>query len=511
MDVLKQLTTQISATWGRWDRMQRVATVAVVCLCIAGMAGVSMWASAREFVTLTNKLTPTQAHEIASALQAEGLEYQLNFSGSAVSVPVGDISKARLAIKEIGHEVADEDGDAGMGWWADPSQQRSRQQRAQEDRLAASIEQMRSVRAATVHITHSERSPFIREQLPAKASIVLQLADGSTFSGNDAQAIVSLVSHAVENLDPENTMIVDTKGHVLSSRDSIGGDVNGQLEFQRKLEMDLSSKAEALLAAVLGHGRAVVRVTADVDFTETNRARTSYDPDSKVKSRESISTESTRGESRRSGASGVASNTGASGSSGLAADSEIETIDTEYQNTEIIDTIYEAPGTIVRITVAAVVELPEVEASEDVTEIDAAASITNEQVENIIKQAVGFDTERGDQIEVLATKMTGIPEVASAPGWITSLKQLAPFASSASLGIASIIALFLGLKVIGRLKPVVVEVDRQQRIDPEVREQLADLSEEILQHPEAVSTVLAGWLSDQNSSADENKSARRAA
>lgn len=513
MDVLKQFQSQLGKLWSSWDRSQRIGIVVVACLCVVGVTGLSMWASTQEFVTLTNNLTPAQAHEVVSALQAEGIEYELNFSGSAVSVPIGNLSQARLAIKETGQEAVAADGSMADGFWADPGEQRSRQQRAQERRLAASIEQMQSVKSATVHISQGDASPFIRDQSPAKASIVLQLTQGSGFSGTEARAVVSLVSHAVENLDPENTMIVDTDGHVLSANDAIGDDVTGQLDFRRKLENDLSTKAEAMLAPILGPGRAVVRVTADVDFTETNTARTTYDPDTKVKTRESISTESTRGDSQRTGSTGTASNIGSPGASGGGAESEIETIETEYQNTEIIDTVREAPGKLVRITVAAVVELPDAdtEAGDDPT-ATAVGAITSLQIENIIKQAVGFDDSRDDQIEVLAAKMSGMPDFAAPASWMTSVSDLTPLISSASLGIASIIALFLGLKLIGKLKPVVVEVERTETIDPEVRERLADLSEEILQHPEAVSTVLAGWLSDQESTKTPGgQTARKAA
>ena len=175
MNLIKQLLTQLSDIWSRWDRMQRIGIVAVACLCAAGTIAISMWAATKEFVTLSNSLTPAQAHEVVSVLQAEGIEYQLNFSGSAVSVPVNDVSRARLAVKEIGQDVVEDDSDFGGGLWSDPSQQRSRQQRAQERRLATSIAQLQSVRAATIHITQHEASPFIRDQTPTKASVVLQL------------------------------------------------------------------------------------------------------------------------------------------------------------------------------------------------------------------------------------------------------------------------------------------------------------------------------------------------
>ena len=307
-------------------------------------------------------------------------------------------------------------------------------------------------------------------------------------------------------------MIVDTDGHVLSTHDALGADVTGQLEYVRRLESGLSAKAEAMLAPILGHGRAVVRVSADVDFTETSTARTFYDPDGKVKSRESISTESSRGQSPGSGETGTASNVGLSGKGGQGTLSDVETIETEYQNAETVDTIREAPGRINRLTIAAVVELPETSADADPATGSTGPVFTREQVEGIIKQAVGFDESRNDEIEVLAGKMTGIPDLSASIGWMDSLEQLAPLARSASLGIASVIALFLGLMMIRRLKPVVVEVERRESLDPEVRARLADLSEEILQHPEAVSTVLAGWLADQNANAGKtDSSSRRAA
>ncbi|MEZ6130569.1 MAG: flagellar basal-body MS-ring/collar protein FliF [Planctomycetaceae bacterium] len=513
MDLIKQLTTQLTQIWTRWTVVQRIGMVVVTCLCVSGVVMVGIWASTKDFVTLTNSLTPAQAHEIVSTLEAEGIEYELNFSGSAVSVPVADVSRARLAIKELGHDVAQTDDEFGSGLFTDPTQQRSRAQRALERRLALSIMQMQSVRSATVHLTMSEQSPFIREKTPTKASVVLQLAPGNMFSSTDSRAIVSLVSHAVENLNPEDTIIVDTDGHVLSESDALGGDVSGQLEFRRKLEAGLSAKAEAMLTPVLGHGRAIVRVTADIDFTEKNTARTSYDPDGKVKTRESISTETTRGPGGSSAGAGTSSNVGSlTLGSSSTSESDVETIDTEYQNTETVDTIREAPGQIRRLTIAAVVQLPDPADKEEATAATAAVpEITQAQVEKIIRQAVGFDETRSDEIEVLAAKMTGVPDLMAPAGWTETVRDLSPLVGSVSLIVASVIALFLGMKMIGRLKPVVVEVDRRQTLDPETRARLADISDEIRENPDAVSTVLAGWLAGQTKQTVGKPAARKAA
>lgn len=511
MDAILKLFNQLKDIWAGWSRARKIGISVVSSLSLIACYLVVSYASRQEFVTLVSELSPADAHEIVSTLESEGIDYRLNFSGSAVSVPIPDVSRARLAIKETGRDVDEEAGGFGESLWTDPAQQRLRQQRALERRLAGSIAQLSTVRSATVHITQGEKSPFIREEIPSKASIVLQLTPGSIFSGADAQAIVSLVSHAVENLAPEDTMIVDTDGHLLSGGDDVGGDVSGQLEYRRMLERSLSSKAEAMLASLLGPGRAVVRVSADIDFTEKNTARTTYDPEQKAKIRESISSEKTTG-AQNSAAAGTASNTGPLRLGGGNSDSNTETIETEYQNSEVVDTIREVPGTITRLTVAAVVELPEAAGDDSASGQTPAPVITKDQVEKIIMQAVGFDAARADEIEVMAAKMAGVPDLVVPGGWSSTLETLAPLARSASLGIAAIVALILGTMSIRRLKPVVVEVERNESLDPELRQRLADLSERMRQNPEAVSTVLANWLGKTDESdGDVDQQAQKAA
>jgi flagellar M-ring protein FliF len=500
MDALRQLQARVFRVWQGWDRRQRVAIVLSTVVTIVALMLLGKWASTREFATLANGLTPSEAHEAVSALQSEGIVYELNFSGSAISVPVNEISRARLALKQIGQEVAVDDSESAMEWWADPAQQRARQQRNLEKRLAKSITDMKSVRAATVHITSQDSSPFIRDQTPAKASIVLELESSAQFTAADSQAIISLVSHAVENLDPENTVIVDTDGHALSSPDVVGADVAGQLEFRRKMETDLARKAESLLIPMLGEGRAIVRVTADLDFTESTRAVTTYDSEGKAKQRETITTESSKGGGPGAGAAGnvyTVSQTSAPAATGT--ESDVENIDTTFLVPETTDTIREAPGKIKRLTVAAVVDLTGNQPAGETggTAAGSPPAIAKADVEKIIREAVGLDESRNDSIEVMTASLPSVIDHDPPAGWGGLVGELTPLAGSISLGLASLVALFLGLRMVNRLKPVVVEVTRSETLDPEVQTRLASLTTEIMKHPDAVSTVLAGWLSGQ--------------
>jgi len=511
MDTFKLFTQQVSNIWSRWTVLQRAGIGAVVGVCVLGFAGILFWASAQEYVTLVDHLTPVRAHEVVSALEAEGIDYKLNFAGSAVSVPTRDVNVARIALKEVGLDVQ-QDEETELGFFTDPMQQKSRQHRALEKRIASSIQQMTAVKGATVHLTLPDPSPFIRDQSPPKASVILQLANQGQFTSVDARAVASLVSHSVENLDPENTTIIDTDGRVLSSSDSMAGDVGGQLEYRRRFESDLASKAEAMLLPLLGPGRAVVRVSADIDFTEKSTSKHTYDPDTKVKKSETIETTTTRGRINGSaGKPGTASNVGSDRGSDINGDSsQTEKIETEFENTEIVDTIRELPGTLQRLTVAAVVELPENSDSTDASAAAVTAVVTKDQIEGIIKQAIGFDADRNDQIEVVAGKLLGYEPPVIPTGWAATWQSLEPYLGTIALVLATLVTLVVGLLIVKKLKPIVVEVDRRNNIDPEMRARLADLTDEIRSNPEVVSTVFSAWLSGE-AQTSETKDVRKAA
>lgn len=511
MDFLNKLTSQLLSLWNRWSITQRAGMVVALAASAATIVGVSFWATTPEYVFLSDHLSPQQAAEAVSTLETNNISYRLNYSGSAISVSRKDLSRARLALKDIAVVGGDEPAAVSEGIWSDPTLHQARMTRNLEQRLARTIMQMNSVRSATVHLTQGESSPFVRDRTAAKASVILDLQPKAVFSGADARGIVALVAHSVENLTPENVTVLDTAGRLLSSAQGVDADVTGQLSYRNHLEADLASKAETILTQMLGPGRAVVRVTADIDFTATQRKEIRYDPESKVKVSETIHSESQAGGSRPSGGpAGAASNLDPlvfkSGSGGAA--NKVESNTTTYENAKTEDTVHQAPGRITRLTVAAVVQLPQAPAAAD-GQAAATAAVTRDQVENIIKQAVGFDSSRSDAIEVVSAPLTGNADLFQPPPSGSSWQDYTPLLRNISLALGSLVALVLGLMVIRRMQPIVVETESKGSLPTDVVLRLATLSQQARDNPEAVATVIRAWL-DQPA-AKEQKLQKRAA
>jgi flagellar M-ring protein FliF len=493
------LIQQLRSFWNRASKTVRAGVVVTAVLCLAAMAGVGIWSSRQEYVPIANNLGPAAAAEIVSKLDTEGIPHKLNFSGSAVLVPQTQWNKARLALGDLaGPELPNANG-INESLLSDPSLNHFKILRHKETALARTIMRMTGVENATVHISQPDPSPFVRDARPTTASVVLQVKRNVNFTREQAASIVALMANSVEGLDADQVTVVDTSGRVLSSTLSAAeADIISQYEYRRKLEADLAAKAELMLAQMLGPGKAVVRVTADVDFTRTSRELVTYDPELKVKKRETISKSTTTGADRTAGGpAGASSNLDPNGANNPAANRPVadkkEENTTEYETPKTVDSIQQAAGAIKRLTVAAMVDLSPMK-EEGAT---GAEAVTKEQVLALLRSAVGLDEQRKDQIEVLVTKLPGaaVPEpiaALGAPRW----DHVSQLLRNASLGVASLVSLVLGWLLLRRFRPA----PRPSVLDPAERaRRIAELSDQALANPEAVARIIDVWLKQAGS------------
>ncbi len=295
---------------------------------------------------------------------------------------------------------------------------------------------------------------------------------------------------------------------MLSSASGYGeGEVESQFEFRRRLEADLAAKASVLLAQMLGEGRGMVRVSADIDFTSLQRTETVYDPNLKVRTQENIrSFQRTTANRALGGPVGTEANLGSNAGTSLAQSTPSKETEEEntttYENAKTVDVVKQAPGKIQRLTVAVMADLTDA-ITHTQTQAAAAGSIppdasaiSKDSIAAIVKQAVGFDASRGDQIEVLITQFAPV----SADDDALVVTQQWDFINSilrnASLGVASIVALILGVLTLKKMRPVTIQLDGVGAGDDGRDALLASLSQRIQQNPKAMQTILSAWLNE---------------
>jgi len=197
-----------------------------------------------------------------------------------------------------------------------------------EGELSRTIGRLEQVQSATVKIAMPEEELFTSEQAPTTAGVVLALKAGAALEPGQVKGIKRLVANAVPNLDPKNVTVTDSQGNIL---DAAGDEVSGasaaakRLAIEQQYEQSVQQRLDAMIAAVLGPGKAVVQVDASLDLDKVTTDEETYDPKSSTPLQTETTDERLDSEGGAPGAAaGAATNTpggatfpaGAAGSTG---------------------------------------------------------------------------------------------------------------------------------------------------------------------------------------------------
>jgi len=347
------------------------------------------WVSTPTYGVLYSGLDEKDASKVVEELEATGVAYKLESGGTTILVPESKVYDTRLALSAsgvpsggvVGYELMDK-----QGFTTSEFRQRVDYQRALEGELTRTLIAIEGVESAAVHLAIPEESLFTDDQKAARASVLLHTS--GELGDETVQGVVNLVASSVPDLTPENVTVADDKGHVLSAPGGGGGAVTDrQMRHTETLEAQKAAEAETMLAQAFGAGHAVVRVSADVNFDESEQQTESYDPESQVAVRESTATETFTGTgSPPGGVLGVDGTAVESG--GSDTNYEKNETSTEFGVNRTVTTAKSTPGAIERLTVAVL--------------LDGSAKPVpdREQVEQLVAAAVGLDPERGDSIVV---------------------------------------------------------------------------------------------------------------
>ncbi|QDG51329.1 flagellar M-ring protein FliF [Persicimonas caeni] len=485
MERLARFREQLAETFGRLSLPQKVGLAAVSLLTIAALLWITLSATGEPHRTLYSDLTEETASKIVAELEAQQIPYELR-GPTTITVPRDRLYDARLHLAGVG--LPDEEG-AGYELFDEAEfgmtsfTQKVNYQRALENELARTIRSIASVRAARVHLVMPEDALFEDEQKDPTASVVLSLRAGRAPEEAQIRSIRYLVASAVEGLDPSQVTLVDDNGSLLArgSGDMAMDGGGSHYEMGRKLEDDLERRLKTLLAPLVGPEHVRISVNAEIDTAQVRETSEEYDPE-KTAVRSEKRSEETRlqGGDQAAGAPGAATNLPGRQNAQVGAETSSSTVADEVVNYEVSKKVRSVTQTgfgIKRLSVAVVLdeglekaagaaggkgeeaqegeEGEEAEEGEDAAAAAAVAALpSQERVEALVKSAIGFDAERGDQVQVAyetfrPLNVSGEPE----PAWYLApdfLLVLARYLVLLALGLA--LLLFVVRPIVAALR-----------------------------------------------------------
>lgn len=417
-DIVLQNFQSLTAT-------QRMGVLLLLALAIAAIPVLALMGKEPDMVVLFSKLEQEDVQAIAMNLEGQRVPYKVVDTGDAIKVPSDRVHQLRLDMAAlglpessgVGFEIFDR---VGLGVTQFVQQMNYR--RALQGELARTISQIAEVNRARVHLVIPERRLFSSEQKPAQAAVVLTLKRGSALKQSQVQGITHLVASSVEGLEVAQVTVVDSHGQVLSAQpqDQESQLTASQMDIQRGVEQDLEQRVQTMLDQVLGRNKSVVRVSAPLEFRQVEVTEETYDPESQVVRSEQRSQEKVlenNASGAPSGVPGTRSNipndaSPESGTSPTEAKRKNETVN--YELNRKVSKIVEPTGSIKRLSVAVLVDgtYEPAEAGADGEGTQQYVPRPQEEIEKligIVKKAVGFSEERGDQIEVVNTPFEAQP------------------------------------------------------------------------------------------------------
>lgn len=400
----------------------RIAAMGVVAVMILGFfAFIMVRSTTPQLAPLYTNLEFDDSAAIIAELGGMGIPYEIRNEGATLLVPRDQITTIRMSLAQdglpargqVGYEIFDNQSTLGATSFV----QNINHIRALEGELARTIGGLSRVQSARVHLVLPERELFRRDIQEASASIVLTVR--GQLSAGEIRAVQHLVASAIEGLSPNAVSIVDSSGSLLASGSGEGEvSITAQAVEERTLgvETRMRSRLEELLASVVGLGRARVQVSAELDLNRSTRTSETFDPDGQVV--RSTQTVETGDQSNGPGGAGQvtvanelpgASEQGGEGGTQSSSSSLEETLNYEISSTT--ETQVTEAGSIKRMSVAVVVD--------GVYTYDAAGNAIYEprpqaeldQITALVRTAMGYDADRGDQIEVINMQFAERPGI----------------------------------------------------------------------------------------------------
>lgn len=411
---------------------QMVLLVGVAASVALGLA-IFLWSQSPSYTQLYGDLDERDASQVVEALASAGIEYRLSANG-AVMVPASRVHEARLELAAsglpegtgIGLEMIKEPSGFGTSQFME----NARYQHALESELAKTIRSVRSVQDARVHLALPKQTAFMRNREGASASVLLNLYSGRQLEPEAADAIVHLVASSVPNLMAKDVTLIDQHGRMLSNNGERSGYAltSAQFEHQRMVEETLRQRVVDLLTPMVGTGRVRAQVMADLDFTVREETREVYDPETTALRSEEVSEERREaGALEPQGIPGALSNQppeagGVPPGETRAANSPVSSSRQALRNYEVDKTVSRviAPtGAIRRLSVAVLID----DGSAAAAGGEESAGLTEQELARmtaLVREAVGFDEERGDSVQVVNAGFLPAPEAdepAGPPLW----------------------------------------------------------------------------------------------
>ncbi|MBX9647447.1 MAG: flagellar M-ring protein FliF, partial [Xanthobacteraceae bacterium] len=443
-------------------------------------------------------LSREDVSRIGAALREQSIAFDVNAAGDAVSVRPSQTMQSRMLLAEkglptsanSGYELFDKIGSLGLTSFM----QEVTKLRALEGEIARTVQLMKGVKAARVHIVLPVRGSFRATQQPPSASVVLR-SDGA-LDARTAQSIRHLVTAAIPGMTRDKVTVLDADGTMLlAEEDEATAAPTKMASLQKMVGGMVQENIRKALTPYLGIDNFEVSVAPQLSTDKRQTNETVYDPEARAeRSVRNVREKETSLNADRQTPTTVQQNlpdqqVNAGGTKNSNEEKQRREDVTNFEVSSKTTTTVSDGFTVKKLFIAVLINRGRLVAELGDKTNQAIIDSKVAEISQLAATAGGIDRQRGDQIQVTAVDFVeGSRELAPVPpiGFVEMLnKQLGSVINAVTiLAVASMLVWF-------GLRPAVNSIltHRAQQGQIEAAEAAAELEAAALASPQELAEL----------------------
>jgi flagellar M-ring protein FliF len=427
-----------------------IGTAALVAICVAAY----MWSKTPDFRILYSNLNDKDGGAVIAALTQMNVPYKMTDGGGAIMVPMEKVHDLRLRLASqglpkggnVGFELLE-----NQKFGVTQFQERMNYQRGLEGELSKSVQALGSVDSARVHLALPSQSGFFRDQQKPSASVVLNMRNGHSLDRGQIAGIVHLIASSVHDLNPKNVSVIDQTGNLLSTDSDGKGGRDGreitQLQYTKQVEGTHVARIVELLEPLVGKGNVRAQVSVELDFTQSESTAEIFKPNqaadqAAIRNQQISEVPVQNGGQAANPAAGVPGALSnqptpnpsapvnapaqplaaaqAAGASPVAASQKQRDSSTNFEVDKTVKVTRDPTGITKRLSVAVVLNHLKVVGEDGKSSLVAIKPEQITQMTALVKEAVGFNSGRGDSMNLVNAPFTAeeLSKAVEVPLWM---------------------------------------------------------------------------------------------
>jgi flagellar M-ring protein FliF len=453
-DSARQLFSNVLALGAK-----RLALLGIIGATVFGVVTLgALYLSRAEQEVLYSGLEGSDIARIGAALNEAGIAFDVNAKGDTVLVKYGETGRARMLLAEkglpnsasAGYELFNDLGSLGLTSFM----QEVTRVRALEGELGRTIQLMRGVKAARVHLVLPDDGSFRRDRRPPSASVVLRI-DSADEIGS-ARAIQHLVAAAVPGLTPAQVTVLNTDGMMMAGGEGDTAAPANMVGLEQVIAREIRDNVRQTLTPYLGLENFQVSVAARLNADKQQVSETIFDPNSRVERSTRVVKQNELEQNRTSETAATVEQNlpegEAQSSTGEQSSNQNERREelTNYElSSKTITTVSDGYG-IERLSIAVLIHRGQLAATLGENPSDADIDARIGEIRRLVASAAGLDEARGDTLEVSAVEFHADArslEPVPPPSLLEVVaRQSGTFINAGTILLVSLLVIWFGLR-----------------------------------------------------------------